>query len=227
MGMHLNWAFHLPGETSAGRVAELLAALRARALQLRFDEVTEIECVSEIIARPSGDSWTSTRDYVAAWARIISKPDESDSRIGNLATAIGFGIRPGKRCEGATYGFVKRAEADGGRAEWFWHHCCKTQYASVVSREHLITCHTSLVALLDYAIELGIGVVVRDEGHYWETRDEARLIAETEYMNHLVARFAGAFSDALPRGLVAGGAILEHPEFERLEMEERARDVPS
>jgi hypothetical protein len=76
-----------------------------------------------------------------------------------------------------------------------------------------------LVALLDHAIKLGIGVVVRDEGHYWETRDESRLIAETEYMNQLVARIAGAFSDAMPKGLTAGGAILEHPEFERLEME--------
>jgi hypothetical protein len=76
-----------------------------------------------------------------------------------------------------------------------------------------------LVVLLDYAIEIGIGVVVRDEGHYWATRDKARLIAETEYMNQVVAKFAGAFSDAMPKGLKAGGAIFEHPEFERLEME--------
>jgi hypothetical protein len=204
-------------------VSELLTALRVRALQLPFQEVTDIEYVTEIIARPSGDSWTSIRDYVADWARVISKPDEIDSRIGDLPTAIGFGIHPGKRCEGATYGFVRRAEADGTNAEWFWHHCCKTQYASVVSWEHLIKCHTSLVSLLDHAIELGIGVVVRDEGHYWETRDEARLIAETEYMNQWVASFAGAFSDAMPKGLAVGGAIFEHPEFERLEMEKRVR----
>jgi hypothetical protein len=223
MGMHLNWEFHLPAETSAERVTELLTALRERALQLPFEEVTKIEDVTEIIAHPSGDPWFSIRDYVAQWARVISKPDEEDSRIGDLNTAVGFGVFPGKRCEGATYGFVKRAEADGGNAEWFWHHCCKTQYASVVSWEHLIKCHTSLVALLDHAIDLGIGVVVRDEGHYWETRDESRLIAETEYMNQLVARIAGAFSDAMPKGLEAGGAIFEHPEFEHLEMKKGSR----
>jgi hypothetical protein len=223
MGMHLNWEFHLPAESSAERVHELLTALRARALQLPFEEVTEIEYVTEIIAHPSGDSWTSIRDYVAAWAETISKPHEEDSRIGDLTTAIGFGVYPGKRCEGATYGFIRRAEVDGTNAEWYWHHCCKTQYASVVSLEHLITCHTSLVALLDCAIELGIGVVVRDEGHYWETRDESRLIAEAEYMNQLVAKIAGAFSDAMPKGLAAGGAIYEHPDFERLEMEKGIR----
>jgi hypothetical protein len=223
MGMHLNWEFHLPAESNAERVYELLTALRARALQLPFDEVTEIEYVTEIIAHPSGDSWTSIRDHVADCARVISMPNELDSRVGDLNTAIGFGIYPGKRCEGATYGFVKRAEADGRNSEWFWHHCCKTQYASVVSWEHLIKCHTSLVALLDYAIELGIDVVVRDEGHYWETRDELRLIAEAEYMNKLVAKVAGAFSDAMPKGLAAGGAIYEHPDFERLEMEKGIR----
>ena len=42
-------------------------------------------------------------------------------------------------------------------------------------------------------------------------------------MNQLVARIAGAFSDAMPKGLAAGGAIFEHPEFERLEMEKGSR----
>ena len=98
MGMHLNWEFHLPAETSLKRVAELLAALRERALQLPFEEVTEIEDVTAIIARPSGDSWISIRDYVADWARVISKPDELDSRIGDLSTAIGFGEGRWAKC---------------------------------------------------------------------------------------------------------------------------------
>src|SRR5688572_7969211 len=119
MGMHLNWEFHLPADTSADRVKTLLTVLRARALELPFEEVTEIENVTDIIARPSGDSWISIRDYVADWARVISKPDELDSRIGDLSTAIGFGIYPGRKCEGATYGFVRRAEQDGSNAEWF------------------------------------------------------------------------------------------------------------
>lgn len=216
MGMHLNWEFRLPGETSAERVTELLTALRERATRLPFEEVTAV------MEQPSRDSSNDLEGYVALWAEIISQPYEEDSpqRVGDLTTVCVFCVYPGKRCEGATFGFVKRAEVAGGSPEWFWHHCCKTQYASVVSHEHLIKCHTSLVALLDYAIELGIGVVVRDEGHYWETRDESRLVAEAEYMNRVVARLAGAFSDAMPKGLAAGSPIFDHTEFERLEMME-------
>jgi hypothetical protein len=42
MGMHLNWEFHLPGDTSAAVVGDLLTALRTRALDLPFEEVTDI-----------------------------------------------------------------------------------------------------------------------------------------------------------------------------------------
>jgi len=139
--MHLNWEFHLPADTNAETATELLTALRARALEMPFEEVTRL------IEQPSGPSIDHLEGYVALWAKIISKPDEEDSRVGDLSTARGFGVYPGKRCEGATFGFVKRAEVNGGSPEWFWHHCCKTQYASVVSHEHLIKCHTSLVAL--------------------------------------------------------------------------------
>jgi hypothetical protein len=48
-------------------------------------------------------------------------------------------------------------------------------------------------------------------------------MAETEYMNQLVAKFAGAFSDAMPKGIEVGGAIFEHPGFERIEMEKGGR----
>ena len=34
---------------------------------------------------------------------------------------------------------------------WHWHYCCKTQYASVVSDEHLLRCHLMLIDLLDSA----------------------------------------------------------------------------
>jgi hypothetical protein len=113
MGMHRNWEFHLPAETSAERVTELLTALRERALQLPFEEVTGIEDITEIIAHPSGDSWFSIRDYVAQWVKVISKPDEEDSRIGDLNTAVGFGIYPGKRCEDRRC--VQRCDAKGAR----------------------------------------------------------------------------------------------------------------
>ena len=98
---------------------------------------------------------------------------------------------------------------------WHWHACCKTQYASVLGDDHLVRCHTSLVALLDQAAELEFEVTVRDETHYWETRDTSVLLAEVREMNRIVAHIAGAFHDALREHGHVAGAIFEHPEFTR------------
>lgn len=67
--------------------------------------------------------------------------------------------------------------------------------------------------------QVGVKVVVRDETHYWETRDEARLIAEVNAMNRVVARIAGQLGDlkAVPDGQFRA-PIFQHPRFERLEM---------
>ena len=88
--------------------------------------------------------------------------------------------------------------------------------------EHLIHCHTTLVALLEEAIRLGFDVTVRDETHYWETRDTARLLAEVREMNRVVARIAGALHDAVGDKAHTAGAIFEHPEFEELETRGRS-----
>jgi len=74
--------------------------------------------------------------------------------------------------------------------------------------------------LLDYAITLGIDVVVHDETHYWESRDVSRLVSEVRAMNQLVARIAGKLSDALGDAKDLQASIFEHPRFERLEMGE-------
>lgn len=112
-----------------------------------------------------------------------------------------------------------QATPDGARSEWFWHQVCKTQYASLVNDDHLVFCHTTLVVLLDYAIESGWDVIVRDEGHYSETRDPGRLVQEVRHMNRIVARIAGALSDRLESVGQPLAPIFDHPEFEHLEIE--------
>ena len=92
----------------------------------------------------------------------------------------------------------------------------------MVSDEHLIHCHTTLVALLEEAIRLGFDVTVRDEAQYWETRDTARLLAEVREMNRVVAGIAGALYDAVGENAHTAGAIFEHPEFEVLETRGRS-----
>jgi hypothetical protein len=82
-----------------------------------------------------------------------------------------------------------------------------------------VACHTRLVKLLDHASQMGVSLVVRDEAHFWETRDEVRLIAAVNAMNRTVAKLAGQLGDL--RGLADGqlrAPIFEHPRFERLEM---------
>ena len=68
--------------------------------------------------------------------------------------------------------------------------------------------------LLDHAAELGVGVVVRDETHYWETRDEAQLIAEVRAMNQIVAAMAGKIGDAIVIGPSPGSPARYRPRFE-------------
>ena len=138
---------------------------------------------------------------------------------GEPSTAQGFAVQPGEGCETAFFGLLKRSDDAGTRHEWFWHCSCKTQYASLVSDQHLVKCHSSLVSVLDSAIGLGIDVVVRDETSFWETRDETRLLSEVHKMNRLVARLAGALGVKLPSGDVQA-PIFQHRRFERLEMGE-------
>src|ERR1043166_6117068 len=111
---------------------------------------------------------------------IIAEPYDEDAPalVGDVGTAKGFFVDPGDGCETATFGFLRRADEQGEHREWFWYCFCKTQYASVVSEDHFVKCHTGLVAILDVAARLGIDIVVRDETHYWETRDRSRLIKE-------------------------------------------------
>jgi hypothetical protein len=139
--------------------------------------------------------------------------------IADECSAIGFVVAPGQRCEPAPIGFLKRRDPEADREEWFWYTSCKTQYASVVSEKHLITCHSALVSVLDRAIEIGVDVVVRDETGYWESRETSVLVESVREMNRIVAAFAGAMRDALP-SMRVGGAIFQHPRFEWVEMGE-------
>lgn len=218
MGMHLNYELRLPGSTSADDVAEMVTRLRDIASTIPFRKVSPIY---QMALLPSEMTDPLMRHFHVA-ASVMASPNSEEDAVwaGVLATAAGFVIHPGLRCEGAAIGFVHRIERNGQRAEWFWHWCCKTQYASVISDEHLIACHVGLVRFLDAAAAIGVDVVVRDEGHYWETRDEARLLAEVRAMNQLVARIVGRLSDGMGPVPGLGAPIFAHRDFERLEMGE-------
>ncbi|MSR05994.1 MAG: hypothetical protein EXR93_02820 [Gemmatimonadetes bacterium] len=186
----------------------VLTHLRGFALTLRFKGVS--------------DRYERGGDGLRFLASVLAEgfPDDTPRMIGDVDMVQGFSVHPGDGCETAAFAFMRRTDESGSHTEWFWHSSCKTQYASVISDSHLVTCHAGLVKILDEAIRIGVDVVVRDETHYWDTRDEERLIAEVGAMNRIVAAFAGKLSDlsGMPDGHLRS-PIFRHPRFERLEMD--------
>lgn len=220
MGLHLNYELRRPGLEPDHEVTRILTKLRAFAGELPFRSVSELYLPGCDAAGPLGPGLERLRSF----ASIIARPYPNDvpPLIGDAVTARGFFVDPGTRCETAIFGFLMRADEAARNREWFWHCSCKTQYASIVSDRHLVTCHTALVRLLDHAMALGVDVVVRDETHYWDTRDEQRLLDEVHAMNRVVARIAGSLGDAVAPEHDVRAPIFAHPRFERLEMGEEA-----
>jgi hypothetical protein len=71
---------------------------------------------------------------------------------------------------------------------WWMTSHCMTQYASIVSPEHFIVCHTAIIDLLDEAVRLGIKARVLDPFDYWRTRSTEKLVAAADRANGVMAR---------------------------------------
>ena len=221
MGLHLNYELRLPPDTPRDRVATLLASLRERAVATSVERVSPMFDLS--IDRGAGrdDGDAGDRHFLGFYAECVGKPlaeDDAPHFSGDSQSALGFVVQPGRGSETATFALMRRRAEVGDAEEWFWWCGCKTQYASIVSDEHLIAVHTALVSILDSAIELGFEVEVRDETGYWESRSTVGLLESVAKMNRIIARFAGGLSDAIGDAHDVRAAIFEHPRFERLEM---------
>jgi hypothetical protein len=240
MGLSICYELLVPAGETEATVREYIAALRAHAVKLPFGGVSPVVQLTERhLSGPwpvHGLAFRRLEDVVNVTARFaredlyrrqlgMAGDDYSSVQVpDDLATrAIGFSVAPGAGSEPAAFGLVT-VRADRGVNTWHWHCCCKTQYASVHGDDHLIRCHGSMVALLDAAREIGLGVVVHDETGYWESRDERELLARVTDMNRIVARFAGSFTDHIRTSggdsRRVQGEIFAHPDFERLESEE-------
>ncbi len=217
IGLHLNFELRLPASTTREAVITSLSGLHTFAQTLPFAELSPL-LVEHDGMSPDAEGLSALR----RWAAITATACDTDDvpLTADVSSAQGFFVQPGTGCETATFALMRRTTAAGELADWYWHCSCKTQYASTVSEAHLIACHTSLVRLLDHAIAIGFQVIVRDETHYWDTRDVATLVREVQQMNQLVARIAGRLSDAMGDSGQLQAPIFEHPRFERLEMGE-------
>lgn len=216
MGLHLNYELRLPPSSTSNEVTETLSRLRAFALKLPFKSVSDLYHAAPVNGELRGDGIRQLASIIAK----VFRDDTSPPLVGDVDSARGFSVLPGDGCETAAVAFMMRTALLGEPREWFWHASCKTQYASVFGDTHLLACHIGLTTLLDHAIELGVNVVVRDETHYWETRDARRLIEEVHAMNRIVAAFAGKLNDAVDTAAAGRleAPIFRHPRFERLEM---------
>lgn len=217
MGLTIHYELRLPASTSR-ESAEKLRELHAFATTQRFEKLSDLFLDDDVNAN-TDSGW---RQFFRFLASLVAESfdGEASTIVGDPDTAMGFLVNPGQGCETAGFGLQRRTDVIGKHGEWFWTGFCKTQYASNIAEEHFVACHTSLVRLLEHAVVCGFEVVVEDEGQYWQTRDEAQLVAHVRGMNTLVAGVAGQFSDAFGDEHKVHAPIFEHPRFERLEMGE-------
>jgi hypothetical protein len=228
VGLTLYYELSVPRDTAMTEVVECLRRLHQVAATLPFDAVSSLTITTA--GRTLGESMDSNGGMgnwfrYSAHCRLQGYTNREDDSEDLVPDAVGFAVMPGDESESATFGlaWVPPENDEGGVLRdqpyiWHWHSWCKTQYASNLGDDHFVRCHTSLVALLDKARDFGFDVVVRDEGHYWETRDTDVLLAEVRKMNELIAGFAGAVHDS---GLRIESPIFQHPEFEVLETRAR------
>jgi hypothetical protein len=228
MGLTLHFTLTLPATTPREQVAARLHQLHEAANRLPFERVGPLTSTTE--GEPLGDAADDRPELVRLtrlWAWLQLDPANADTDDELVPDAEGFAVIPGGHSEPAIFGLAWVPPRDeewnplpNEPKAWRWQCSCKTQYASIESDEHFVTCHTTLVSLLDEAVRIGLEVEVHDEGGYWDSRDVDRLLGEMRRMNRIVARFGGALHDAIGAEHSVEAPIFEHPRFERLEMDD-------
>ncbi|HEY3244063.1 MAG TPA: hypothetical protein VGM03_12010 [Phycisphaerae bacterium] len=233
MGLSIGYEFRDGSRRAAAR--RLVRALRARALTLRFDRISEIQELDPADAASGdlepGGGWLQL--CATRYVKHVCAGEELWLDVPPLH-AIVFSVH----CEGAETGSFGLAmypttiahECAGTPtalptelgATYSWSTCCKTQYAGLPQHggiDNFVRAHRALVDLLDAAIDLGLGVKVYDDAGFWKDRDEQKLIHKLNDWNRLIAAFVGTLKDSL--GADADGRIAapirSHPAFEHLE----------
>lgn len=227
MGLTIHWSISAPDSCTDEQACELVTKLRNGFLDLPFEYVGELLQFS----RDEIHAQIDDREAPGRWLLITS---QEKVKLGNDPQVYDYvRVTPGK-----LYGFVAdpgaesepvamflahypgTAVVDGKKVQthltgWRGSAFCKTQYGGIVSNEHFIKCHLTVIAGLDLAHSLGLKVKVLDEGGYWEARDVTALLKELRIWNEALAAFVGALGDA--HGGDVEAPIKNHPEFERLE----------
>jgi hypothetical protein len=212
VGLSIHYELSLPGSTPREAVERIVEQLRRFAATLPIERVTDeiISCDGDC---PWGAIFLPSKGGRRGKTRRLEALEPE--------CAVFFSVFPGAGSESAYVGFARHRPNPVTRGRWFGQWACKTQYASSPAHggvDHFVRCHLALVAILDEAKRLKLGVKVNDEGGYWRGRRLPRLLAMLEKYDQIIARVAGRLKDALAKeGVSMAAPITERPDFERLE----------
>jgi hypothetical protein len=232
MGLTIHYSL-VTSLTDRGQVAKLVEAMRQFALDLPFQEVSE---VMELCGEEEG--WQEALGEKQRWLLIQGTESVGDTLIDPLH-AIGFYTLPGPGCESANFAFCsypacvppqpgrrRKRQVPTRLQGWRWSSYCKTQYASdprCGGTENFLRCHLSVIKMLDFAKRTGVVTVqVSDEGGYRANRDLKRLVKEVGEWNEKVAGLVGLLRPVLEEqgqveAPITGFASFEHLEAKGLE----------
>ncbi|MEW5935816.1 MAG: hypothetical protein AB1816_19720 [Bacillota bacterium] len=201
-----------------GDPAAVLGRLRQAALDLPVEAVSEV-----LYFRGEACSWRNVGAGDPLWWILLqARKPVSAPRLWLDVEPIElhvFQVALGAGCEPAVFGLARYPEFVEVAAErapvpdagvWTWVGRVKTQYASNVSLDHFLRCHTAVCRILVEAERQGILEDVHDEGGFWGAWDLEVLVRELGEWNVLLAGMAEGLREC---GMGQGAAIAEHPEY--------------
>ena len=157
MGLTIHYEFQVSGDDPV-LARKLVEKLRQRALQLPFANVGEIQILN-------GEEclFQFDRDKL----RFMAAMNLHDPNLFIQPTEIiAFDAQPGNGCESAWFGLRLH------EGLYSWQSFCKTGAFAL----DCLRCHLNVIKTLDYAAELDMLRMVRDDGGYWEDRDWRELL---------------------------------------------------
>lgn len=236
MGLTIHYKLKAKGPIATAH--QLVRALYQKAHDLPFKEIGQIveltdgECEMERYERDDPLRWLVIQSM--GGVEIKDTHASSNRKLGSTWISfpakriIAFRAWPGEGCEESNFGLCQypatifspsfgqlRTKLRG----WRWSSSCKTQYASdpdCGGLQNFLSCHLTVIAMLDEAKRLGLLDYVLDEGKFWEGRSVEDLANQIGQWNQFLAAVCGRVKDVVGEGMEA--PISDFRNFEQLEL---------
>jgi hypothetical protein len=193
VGLAIHWELAL-AEESETAAAEKVRALHEAALAAGFGEVGEVvEAWSE--RHPAGETEMAQRAWVLSQGLVKLHPAGAMESI-RVAPVHAVAFRAGSPgTEDAVFGLASYTRDD--LSGYRWSGGCSTQGAAKRGgMPAFLKAHRAICQVLDKARSVGLKLVVRDDGGFWESRDPKTLFDRLEQWEHLLAGLGRKSRDA-------------------------------